>query len=216
MARRVFIGLIVVLVITAGAVWSYRSQSAASLDLTPYNALGMGAAEATARLLNSNGQVVIITPESSVNNPSVQSALEYFQKALKREGIVVVNTVKFRLTQLEQIESGGMVPRDTLFDVLKGGEGVSAVVLFCGFPKLRAQDYYSLKQSSSKIVLVSTYQPDLPNLLKEDLIDLAVVPQLERSTTADNKARTLRELFESEFTVLTPDNVSGFPGEGVK
>jgi len=208
MAKRAFGGLIVALIIAGAVAWIYRSQSGPSFDLTPYNALGVGAAGETARLLGNTGEVVVITPEANDRNPSFVSELDSFQKALKKSGIVIASTVKFKLTRLEEIEAGGMVPRGQFLKALQSQAKIGAVVLFCGLPKLTAQDYDTVKQSGAKVIVVSAYQPDFPNLLKAHVIDMAIVPKLDQAAATSQKTQTLRKLFESDYMVLTPDNIA--------
>jgi len=86
MAKSALVGLIVVLAVAGAVAWIYHHQAGPSFDLTPYNALGTGAAEETAKLLGNAGQVVLITPEANANNPSFVSELACFRKASKKVG----------------------------------------------------------------------------------------------------------------------------------
>jgi len=211
MSKRALVGLILVLLIAGGLAWIYHNRPGTSFDLTPYNALGMGAARETAKLLGGNGGITIIIPEANANNPSLQGELEAFQKTIKKNGIASVKTVKFRLaTPLEVIQTGGMLPREQLFSVLQSAARPGVVVLFCGFPFLPPQDCETVKQSGTKIIVVSAYQPNFWNLLKAHVIDLAIVPKSGNSAETAKKARTLQDGFESEFAVLTPENIEAF------
>src|SRR5439155_12595881 len=111
MSKRALGGLILVLAIAGGLAWIYHSRPGPSFDVTPYNALGTGAAQETAKLLGGNGGITIIIPEANANSPSLQGKLEAFQKTIRKYGIASVKTVKFRLaTPLEVIQGGGMLP----------------------------------------------------------------------------------------------------------
>ena len=109
-----------------------------------------------------------------------------------------------------------MVPRGQLLGALQSQAKIGAVVLFCGFPNLTAQDYDTVRKSGTKVIVVSAYQPGFPNLLKAHVIDLAIVPKLDRAAAAPQKAQTARELFESEYLVLTPDNIEQFAGSTIR
>jgi hypothetical protein len=207
--QRNLVGVIVVSAVMCGAVWIYLSKAGTSLDLTINNALGAGVAEETAKLLGNEGQVTVVTPEASAKNPSFQAEWECFQKTLKKNGVSIARTVSFKVaTPLELIETGGVLSSSQLLKELQGQAKNGAVVLFCGFPKLTAQEYDTVKQIGAKVIVVSSYQPDYPNLLKANVIELAIVPKSDYSSLATKKAKTLRECFDSEFKVLTTEDLT--------
>ncbi len=206
--------LMAILAIAGSAAWIYYGPSSGSqkFDLNPYHALGAGVAEETAQLFGSKGQVVVIAPgNSEFKNPAVEGQLNSFQKTLKKSGVAIAATVKFKLTPLESMTTGGAVPRDQFLKVLQSHPNVGAVVLFCGFPQLASQDYDALKQSRAKFVVASGYMPDYRQLLEAQVIHLAIVPQFDRSPTTAKKPQTLQEWFESEFVVIRPGNTANLP-----
>lgn len=214
MTKKKIGGLIAILAIAGGTAGIYYSQSDASrkFDLNPYNALGAGVAEETAKLLGSKGQVIVIEPDTGeFKNPAVEGQRNAFQKTLKKKGITIATTVKFKLTPMERMATGGAVPRDQFLNVLQGHANTGAIILFCGFPQLTTQDYDTLKQSGAKVVVASGYVPGYRNLLEAQVIHLAIVPQFDRTSTPTKKPQTVLERFESEFVVLTPDNIANFP-----
>lgn len=196
--------LILILTIVGAAVWIYRSQTTTQkFDLNPYQALGAGVAEETAKLLGNAGQVVVIAPETSESkDPAMEGQLNSFQNTLKSRGLTVAATIRYRLTPMERMGTGGAVPRDRLFDAVQKHPNVGAVVLFAGFPSLPSQDQAALKQSSAKFVVASGNNPNYRNLLEAQVIHLAIVPQFDRSATTAKKSQTLQEWFVSEFEVL--------------
>ena len=203
-----------VLVIVAAGVWIYRSQSDGSMkfDLEPYNALGAGAAEETAKLLGNKGQVVVIAPDTSESrNPAVEGELSSFQKTLKKSGMTIVSTMRFKLTPMESMALGGAVPGDRFLKELQSHPNVGAVILFCAFPSLSPQDYDALRQSGTKFIVASGYLPSYRNLLDAKLIHVAIVPKFDSSFTPAKEPKTLRDWFEKEFTVITPANTATLP-----
>jgi hypothetical protein len=207
--------VIAILAIAGAAVWIYRSQSGASqkFDLSPYHALGAGAAEETAKLLGNKGQVVVMAHDTTeFKNPAVDGQLKSFQQTLKKNnGMSIAATLRFKLTPMERMATGGAAPRDLFLNALQSHSNLGAVVLFCGFPPLTLSDYDTLKQSGTKVVVVSGYLPAYRRLLEAQLIHLAIVPQFDRSTTPAKEPKTLREWFEQDFLVITPDNTATLP-----
>ncbi len=194
--------------IAGGGAWIYYSHSQPG----PSNILGYGVAEETARLLGNKGQVMIIAPDTTeLEYPSVKDALNLFQKTLNKKGMTVATTVKFKLTPIERMATGGVVPRDQFLNALQSHANPGAIILFCGFPQLAKEDYDILKQSGAKVVVASGYIPRYTNLLKAQVIDLAIVPQFDGSAASSKKPRTPLERFESEFVVITSSNAGNVP-----
>lgn len=209
------IGPLLAILVIAGAVVSiYRGQSggAQKFDLNPYRALGAGTAEETAKLLGNKGSVVVISPDTrEIKNAAIDGQLDSFQKTLAKSGLTLAATVRFKLTPMERMATGGAVPREQFLQGLQGHPNVGAVVLFCGFPPLASQDYDALKQSGAKVVVASGYVPGYRKLLEAQVIHLAVVPQFERPATTGNPPQSLRGWFEQEFLVLTAANTATLP-----
>jgi hypothetical protein len=207
--------LLAILMIVGAITWIYRSQSdrPQKFDLNPYHALGVGVAEETAKLLGERGSVVVISPDTSeFNDAAVDGELESFCDVFqKNKGMTIAGTVKFKLTRMERMATGGAVPRDQFLQALQNHPNVGAVVLFCGFPSLDSQGYAALKQSGARIVVASGYVPFYRKLLETQVIQLAIVPQFDRPVAAGTQPKTLRGWFEQEFLVITPTNTATLP-----
>jgi hypothetical protein len=199
--------LLIGLGIAGGAEWVYHASSSASTAIAkPYCALGNGAAEETASLIGKSGHVVIVMPEKNTANPIFTEELDCFRKALKTTGISINREVKFKLTQLQVVEAGGLLPRDELFGVLQGQSKPDAVVLFCGFPRLSPEDCEAVKQSGTKVIVVSAVESSFSQLLRDHVIQLAIVPRPDQPSPGETKKQSTRQIFESQYVVLTPDN----------
>jgi hypothetical protein len=208
MTTKTVAGLLVGLGIAGGAEWIYHALSSDSSAVAkPYCALGHGAAEETAKLIGNSGHVIIIMPEKNTANPIFNEELDCFRKTLKSAGISINGEVKFKLTQLQLLEAGGLLPRDELLCVLQGQTKPDAVVLFCGFPRLTPEDCKAVKQSGAKVVVVSAAASGFSDLLRAHVIELAIVPRPDQSPPGDTKKQTSRQIFESQYAVLTPDKV---------
>ena len=192
----------------AGAMLCGCDRAGPSVDSTLDSALGTGAGEQTARLLGNRGRIEVIASAASCQNPYFVSELKVFQKIVGKAGIRIASIEKFQLTPLERMQFGRMVPREVLLKSIENQTGIDAVVLFCGFPDLANQDYDALKHSGTKIVIISAYQTNFPTLLKAGVIDMAIVPKSDQPAVRSKKADSSRELFSSEYLILTPDSVS--------
>ncbi len=206
--------LLAILVIGGAVVSIYRNQSGSSqkFDLGPYQALGAGVAEETTKLLGNKGSVVVMGHDTSeFQNAAIDGQLSSFQKTLAKSGLTIAATIKFKLTPMERMATGGAAPRDQFLQVLQSHPNAGAVVLFCGFPPLAGQDYSTLKQSGIKVVVASGYGPGYRRLLESQVIHLAIVPQFDRPATTGKPPPTLRGWFEQEYLVITPANIATLP-----
>jgi hypothetical protein len=164
-------------------------------------------------LFRNKGQVVVIAPDTTqFKNPAVDGQLKSFQQILKKNnGMSVAATVRFKLTPMERMATGGAAPRELFLNALQSHPKLGAVVLFCGFPSLTMPDYDTLKQSGTKVVVVAGYSPAYRRLLEAQLIHLAIVPKFEQSVAPAKEPKTLHEWFEQDFVVITPENTASLP-----
>jgi hypothetical protein len=207
--------LVVLVVLTGIAAWLFFRQSdgSSNFDLSPYRALGVGVAEETAKLLGNKGSVVVISPDTSeFKNAAVEGQLQSFQDTLqKNKAMSIAATVKFKVTPMERMATGGAVPGDQFLQALQGQPNAGAVVLFCAFPSLASQDYARLKQSGIKVIVASACVPGYRKLVESQVINLAIIPQFERPATTSHPPTTLRGWFEQEFLVVSATNAAALP-----
>ena len=214
MTKEKLVPLLAILVIAGAVAWIYRSQSATQkFDLNPYHALGAGTAEETIKLLGHQSSLVVIIPDTSeFKNAAVAGQLQSFQDTIqKNKAMSVAATVRFKLTPMEAMATGGAIPRDQFLKLLQSHPTAGAVVLFCVFPPLAAQDYAALKQSGIKVVVASACMPGYRKLVESQVIHLAIVPQFERPAATKSPPTTLRGWFEQDFQVVSAANAATLP-----
>lgn len=215
MAKNNLLKAIAVVVMAGIAAWLFYKQSDSSpkFDLSPYNALGLGVAEETSKLLGNKGSIVIISQDTSeISNPALEGQLKSFQETIKKNKTLTISAAEtFKLTPLERMASGGAVPKEKFLGSLQSHANISAVVLFCSFPQLTAQDIAALKQSGAKVVVASACVPGYRKLVESQVISLAIVPNPDRPATTSNPPTTLRGWFEQEFMVVTAANAAALP-----
>ncbi len=205
--------LIALLAIAGAVFWIFRSQTGnQKFDLNPYQALGAGTAEETARVVGTRGSVVVVSQDTAESsNAAIDGQLKAFQDTIKKgKTLSIAEVVKFKVTPLERMSTGGAMPREQFMQVLKKHPDLGAVVMFCGFPPLAAQDYTVLKQSGVKVVVASGYMSIYRKLLEAKLIELAIIPRFE-TAAASKPPRTLRDWFDQDFQVITAANVGSLP-----
>ena len=184
-----------------------RSQK---INLDTYDVLGAVTAEETAKLLGSNGQVLVMARDTGADkNPSVEAELKAFQQTLKKYGGLSVIIEKIQVTPMLMMSTGGGVPPDQLLKACRTRPNIAAVVLFFGFPQMADEEIEALKKSGAKIIVVSAFRPGYQRLLEQQAIHLAIVPRPDAPPPTARKTRTLRERFDQEYIVMTPAGTSG-------
>jgi ABC-type sugar transport system substrate-binding protein len=201
-----------ILAIGAAAVSLYSgfTRRAPSIDLDPYQVLGAVVAEETAKLLGNQGQVIVIARDAK--SESLEAELNAFNQTLKKSGgLSVLPADRVKLTPAMMVS--GAVPLDELARTLQSHPNLGAVVLFFAFPGVADPDLDSLKRTGAKFVVVSGYRPQYRGLLERQAINLAIVPRPRSAAPppATQTARTLRERFDQEYVILTPEAPAPLP-----
>ncbi len=201
-------------VIVGPLAWLYFAQSKQEqkIDLDIYQALGSVTAEETAKLIGKKGTVVVITwgfslPQTPVDEAQTKS----FARELKKHpGLRIIAMEKVERNPAQMMASAGAVPAEKFLDIVKAHPKAGAIVLFMAFPHLPEKELKMINDSQTKFVVVSGCNPGYKNLLLSSTIDLAIVPQFDR-TSDRPRPQTLRESFDQNFLMVTPDQASRLP-----
>jgi hypothetical protein len=181
-----------------------------SVELDPYRALGEVAAQETGRLLNRNGQVVIVSREMPPGaNPVEEAKLKAFVAALKSAGVGVEANERFTLPPAARV-FGSNIPRDWFLKLLQT-HNKAAFALFAEFPALEPADLEKLKKDGNKIVLISGSPSGAKRLVDEGLVQFAVVPRGETPPDASTKPENTRATFDRYYTILAPGKTGATP-----
>ncbi len=174
------------------------------IDLGTYAALGAVTAEETAKLLGNKGRVLVIARDTGADrNPSVEAELAAFQQSLKKYKGLSQVTERFLATPMLMMATGGSMPPEQFSKALETHPNVGALVLFCAFPPLADSELESLRKRGVKTVVVSSFRPDYAQLLKQEVIHLAIMPRPEEPAPDAQPPRTVRERFDQDFVIVT-------------
>ena len=117
-----------------------------SINLDPYEAVGIRAAEQTATLLGRKGRILVIAAE--LDSPVIGAEVKQFQKTLRKDsGLSVV--------AVETVMADPLRPAQFI-ELLNKYTGVDAVVSFYGFPEFSDAELARLPQPLPKIVAILT------------------------------------------------------------
>lgn len=210
MNKQSFVLTAALLAITGSLISLFFSQRDPGIDLKPFQALGTVAAEETAKLLGNQGRVVVIGADlGEYKNlaPMMDAKINSFQKTLKRTSkvtLVAIEKVKIHPPSLARV--GEFMLPDQLTRVLEKHPRLDAIISFVGLSPLENQEIRLLKQHATKLVVASGYDSAYKPLLQARLLDLAIVPRVENPPETANSPRVLRDWFDRDYEIVTPDS----------
>ena len=207
MLHKKIISTVAVVAIVASILAIISNLKPPKADIKPYEALGWGAAEETAKFLNNRGNVVVVYPNFGnykVLNPRFESLLKSFKKALsKNKQITLVNIEQAPVEPPSMSKVGIYLPSEQFDLISQKYAKASAIVSFVGIPTLSDKSIQAVKENGARwvVVLESGLRPD--QQLKNHAIFMAIVPRAGESGKLST-GRTLRERFDQEYEVIQP------------
>jgi len=205
--------LIAAVAIGAAVVSVYYAISGRSekVNLDTYSVLGTVAAEESAKLAGNKGQILIMVPDSGPNkNPSIEAEVKAFQESLKKQKLGVI-IEKVNVTPMMMMATGGGVPPDQFFKALEQHKGIAAVALLFGFPELSASDVETLKKYNVKTIVVSSFRSGYKRFLDTGALHLVISPRQDTPPANAQPPRTVRERFDQDFVLITPEQSQRSP-----
>ncbi len=197
------IAVIAVIAIIGATVRLVTSNSEGSSrgNPKPFEQLGASAAEEAAKLLNGNGQVVVVMETlEGMKNPNNEAQVKGFKAGLAKNKGVTLKEVK----EIKRDMSGDprLWPEGQAARIASLGDGAGAVVLFFNLPQgLPPKDIAALKESKAKILMVGTQSPMVDSLVASGVIHVAIVGRTP-PRPAPGGTETPVQWFGRVYTVL--------------
>ncbi|MSU20768.1 MAG: hypothetical protein EXS30_05175 [Pedosphaera sp.] len=212
--NRKIISAVAIVVILVSVAALHSSLNGPTADLEPYAAWGWGTAEATAKLLNNQGEIAVIYPRFThykIMNPRIKAQLDSFKKALGKESRIAIAIIEPATVDPPSMTKVGLCFSADQFEAIsKKHSKASAIVSFVGIPPLTEGNIRAVKEHGAKWVVASDYGPDYKKFLERRVMTLAVVPRTTETLELP-KARTLQERFDQEYEVMTADKTPELP-----
>lgn len=202
------LGLVVVLMAVAAGLFLRGGADRPRIDFNPYQALGTVAAEEVSRTLGGQGRLVLVIPEPGPDpDPVMDSQLNAFKSGLKAHGKVeVASTVTVAMDRFQRMSTGGAMPADQFAALRQRHPDMAGYVFFIGFPALPESEVEALKGSGTRLMVISAPLPGYDVLLREGVLQFAIVSRTVAADAALPPARTTREVFDQEYLILRADN----------
>lgn len=201
--KTLIIAVLAVLAIVGATVRlvSSRADGTSRGNPKPFELLGASVAEETAKLLNSQGSVVVVTEAlGGMKNPNSEAQIKGFKSGLAKSKGVTLKEVK----EINRDMSGDprIWPADQAAQIAGLGANASALVLFANLPQsLPPNDIATLKESKAKLLLVGGQSPLVDSLLAGGVIRVAIVGRIPPQPAPSGK-ESPAQWFDRVYTEL--------------
>ena len=170
------------------------------------------AAEETIKLMGAMDQIVTVAQDTrEFEMPALAAQLKTFRATARKNAKVTIELEHIVMDAMTMMSAGGRIPAEQFLRILEKHPKAGAIVLFLGFPQLANRDFDALQRRAGKIVVVAGYRADYQELLKRRIIDLAIVPRFDSLSETTRKPKTLREWFEQEYVIVSPETAAALP-----
>ena len=179
--------------------------SSRKVDIGTYEVLGTVCAEETSKLLRGDGQVVVITWDTSHHKmPSVEAEVGSFRKGLGKAGRVSIRATESLGYSRPPVVMERLTT-ERLMAIIKRYPGVDAIVSFVGIPALSGEEIKQWPRTAPKLVMVGFHDPGtkLKELLDARVVQLAILPRPASAPNQSKKPETDRERFDQSFQIVT-------------
>ncbi len=209
-SKKSLIVAVAILTIIASVVFIFATQyqGTPKRDKKPYIAIGEVMAEETAKLLNNQGQVVVVDMDIR-QWPMGKIQREAFQKILgKHQGITMAGTENVPMEKVYRSDPGMAFTSEMFFELLSKYPNISAIVSFLGAPVLQDEEIARLGTNIPKIIVLSPIGTGLKKLLEGQVVQVAIVSRSESGLPSSKESETIREWFDRHYQVLSPESES--------
>jgi hypothetical protein len=196
--------LLTVIVIALGSIYFTTFRGMPKKDWSPYKALGKGIADETSRLVGNNGRVSIIINREfgALKIPFLETEMQALTEALKAKGTDVAS-----IERVEMYKAGLAQPASFLA-AIESQKDVDAIISLVGFPMAPGRDPAAFR-NKAKLIVAAPYEPGLKSLLKDGIIQIAILPRFPSSGKKESQSPP--RAFDDGFQVFTPKNAAELP-----
>ena len=209
--KNLLLATFAVVAITASGLVIYRTQFAApKFNIVLHQAVGRVMAEETARLVNSNGTVVVIAMELATV-PELAAQLQEFERALEGYSRVKLKkSYKLETDEKPKYSFGSGLSGRRFVRIVNKNPAADAFVSFVGAPTLSADDLSQLK-SSPKLLAEARSADKLRKIFQQGFLNVAVVSRFQFPTPVKGAPRDSPQWFDQRFQIVRADATNALP-----
>jgi len=196
--------------IIGSGVWIYFTQFAQpAFNVVLHESVGEVLAQETAKLIQSNGQVVIITMDTT-KVPELKTQLRAFEKALKALGPMSVKELPMDTEDKPQYRTGAGLSSRRFLRLLKKTGNAKAIVSFIGAPRM-TDDELAQVEKAPKFVAECRSPDKVKKLFEKNILHVAVINRFDYPAPIKHNPKTPKQWFEKYYQVIKSETASDLP-----
>jgi len=199
------------LAIIAGSVsWIYVTQfGQPGFNVELHQKVGEELALETAKLIHSNGQVVVITMDTT-KMPELKAQMQAFEKALKKMGSISIKQLPMDTDDKPQYRTGAGLSSRRFLRIVKKSAGADALVSFIGAPRMTEEEMDQVERAP-KFVAECRSPDKIKKLFDKKILKVAVVNRFDYPAPIKHNPKTPKQWFEKYYQIVTAENASDLP-----
>jgi len=183
------------------------SQPAFNVPL--HERVGEVLAQETARLIHTQGQVVVVTIDAS-KEPELKAQLQVFERTLKKLGPIGIKELPVDTDDKPHYRTGAGLSSRRFLRIVKKSGGADAIVSFIGAPRMSEEDLAQVDKAPKFIA--ECRSPDkIRRLFDKNVLQVAVINRFEYPAPIKHNPKTPQQWFEKYYQIVTAENASDLP-----
>ena len=196
--------------IIGSSLWIYFTQFAQPAFNVPlHQRVGEVLAQETARLIHTQGQVVVVTMDAS-KEPELKAQMQIFEKTLKKLGPISIKELPVETDDKPHYRTGAGLSSRRFLRILKKSATADAIVSFIGAPRMTEEELAQVEKAP-KFVAECRSPDRIKRLFDKKLLQVAVVNRFEYPAPVKHNPKTPKQWFEKYYQVVTAENASILP-----
>src|SRR6266446_5433985 len=164
--------------ITCSGLWIYFTQFGQSTFNVPlHQHVGEVLAQETARLIHTQGQVVVVTMDTS-QQPELKTQMQVFEKALKKLGPISIKELPVDTDDKPHYRTGAGLSSRRFLRIVKKSGGADAIVSFIGAPRMSEEELAQVEKAP-KFIAECRSPERIKRLFDKNVLQVAVVNRFE-------------------------------------
>ncbi|MCC7518040.1 MAG: hypothetical protein IT578_02520 [Verrucomicrobiae bacterium] len=199
---------ILAIVISLISIFVTQCERPPKVNLKPYLGVSEVLADETAKLLGpSGGSIVVISLDTKASKiPTIEAQLNAFHAAIKKKGnITIAATETLSPDKMGEMGPEMGLPSKLFHKALSQHGNANVFVSFLGAPVLKDEEIAQLPPTMPKLIVFASFGMGLKKLFDEQVIQTAIVPNIEPNPNAKKNPVTSREWFDQYYMVVTKE-----------
>ena len=196
-------------IISSWTVIYFTQVKRPGFNVTLHQRVGEVLAQETARLIHTQGQVVIVTMDSR-REPELKAQMEVFEKTLKKLGRISIRELPVETEDKPQYRTGAGLSSRRFLRILKKAGTADAIVSFIGAPRMTEEELAQIEKAP-KFVAECRSPDRIKRLFDKGVLQVAVINRFEYPAPVKHNPKTPKQWFEKYYQVVTAENASILP-----